>query len=429
MRTGGDRRRVSCLTAVAHRHARRRSDAVSHAEASRASIRTIRCGATTIRVADAEGRRASSSSTTTTTFSRTPSARPAIARRSVPLNVNTLDEVPDSSWFENRIGRREMPIAEMVKGPDRDIKFGDAWTITRGKNRGFQPGFRAFDRSDPAKDHFQLEFDPPRNPEMATAAETVGTAFYHAFGYHVVDVYILEIDPAKLEICRGCHHPRLERPPPVRARRSRGDDEELGEAAERPRPRHRRAGSSKASTSANSNTTARVRRPQRHLSARAPARAARQPGVRRVAESRRLARGQHAGDAARAQREETISSTTCSTSDRSSAARRGFRDPPQSGREYTDRQRTGAADAGDARVLGAAVAVRRLSRRAAIGRALHRRQVRSREVGRGVSEGRLREHAARRRVLGRADRGEVLRRGDSRDGRERASTPIRRRSR
>jgi hypothetical protein len=27
------------------------------------------------------------------------------------LNVNTLDEVPDSSWFTNRIGVRDMPIA------------------------------------------------------------------------------------------------------------------------------------------------------------------------------------------------------------------------------------------------------------------------------------------------------------------------------
>ena len=27
------------------------------------------------------------------------------------MNVNTLDEVPDSSWFTNRIGRREIPIA------------------------------------------------------------------------------------------------------------------------------------------------------------------------------------------------------------------------------------------------------------------------------------------------------------------------------
>jgi len=32
------------------------------------------------------------------------------------MNVNSLDEVPDSSWFTNRIGRREMSIAEIVGG-------------------------------------------------------------------------------------------------------------------------------------------------------------------------------------------------------------------------------------------------------------------------------------------------------------------------
>ncbi|WP_457840969.1 hypothetical protein, partial [Staphylococcus aureus] len=31
-------------------------------------------------------------------------------------------------------------------------------------------------------------------------AEVIGTAFYHAFGYHTVDVYIAELDPAKIEI-------------------------------------------------------------------------------------------------------------------------------------------------------------------------------------------------------------------------------------
>ena len=34
------------------------------------------------------------------------------------LNVNTLDEVPDSMWFVNRIGRKDMPIADLVRGPD-----------------------------------------------------------------------------------------------------------------------------------------------------------------------------------------------------------------------------------------------------------------------------------------------------------------------
>jgi hypothetical protein len=117
------------------------------------------------------------------------------------LNVNTLDEVPDSSWFTNRIGTREMPLAELAAGPDRsNVRFGTAWTIVRGKNRGFHPGFRAVDRSDPTATVYQLEVDPPGHPEMASGAEVVGTAFYHAFGYNTVDIYLAEIDPAALQI-------------------------------------------------------------------------------------------------------------------------------------------------------------------------------------------------------------------------------------
>lgn len=34
------------------------------------------------------------------------------------LNVNSVDEVPDSSWYTNRIGRRAMTDDEIVRGPD-----------------------------------------------------------------------------------------------------------------------------------------------------------------------------------------------------------------------------------------------------------------------------------------------------------------------
>lgn len=33
------------------------------------------------------------------------------------LNVNTLGEVPDSSWFTNRIGLGKMSLEEIVRGP------------------------------------------------------------------------------------------------------------------------------------------------------------------------------------------------------------------------------------------------------------------------------------------------------------------------
>jgi hypothetical protein len=113
-------------------------------------------------------------------------------------NVNTIDEVPDSSWFVNRVGRRMLSTAELVRGPDRFESISlDGWKVSGGKSSGLQPGFRM---TDPSGHLYQIEFDPPSNPEMATGAEIIGTAFYHAFGYHTVDVYLAELDPAKIAI-------------------------------------------------------------------------------------------------------------------------------------------------------------------------------------------------------------------------------------
>jgi hypothetical protein len=54
--------------------------------------------------------------------------------------------------------------------------------------------------SDPSGQIYQIEVDPPSNPELASAVEMIGTAFYHAIGYSVVEVYLAEIDRASLVI-------------------------------------------------------------------------------------------------------------------------------------------------------------------------------------------------------------------------------------
>jgi hypothetical protein len=120
-------------------------------------------------------------------------------RRNVrAMNVNTLDEVPDSSWFVNRMGRTALSTVDVVRGPDRVESISlDGWVVSGGKTTGVQPGFRMIDREG---DLYQIEFDPSSNPEMATGAEIIGTAFYHAFGYHTVDVYLAELDPDRLVI-------------------------------------------------------------------------------------------------------------------------------------------------------------------------------------------------------------------------------------
>jgi hypothetical protein len=114
------------------------------------------------------------------------------------MNVNTVDEVPDSSWFTNRIGRQAMSVDEIGRGPDRSAPvIGSGWVVSAGKSGGVQPGFRM---TDPNGTTYQIEIDPVSNPEMASGAEMIGTAFYHAIGYNVVDVYIAEVDRAALVI-------------------------------------------------------------------------------------------------------------------------------------------------------------------------------------------------------------------------------------
>ena len=117
------------------------------------------------------------------------------------VNVNTLDEVPDSSWFTNRIGVRDLPLTEIARGPGKFERLDAVdWVVTRGKGPGgFHPGFVAQHPGDPSQ-LFQLEVDPVDHPQMATGAELIGTLVYHALGYHVEDVYQIRVDPARITI-------------------------------------------------------------------------------------------------------------------------------------------------------------------------------------------------------------------------------------
>jgi hypothetical protein len=153
-------------------------------------------------------------------------------RRNVrAMNVNTLDEVPDSSWFTNRIGRRELSRPEIIRGPDQfDEVSLDGWVVSGGKSTGRQPGFRMTDLEGHVH---QVEVDPPSNPEMASGAEIIGTAFYHAFGYHTVQVYLALLDPRSLTISEKA---TIRDPTNGRRRRltRRDIDQVLAQAARRP---------------------------------------------------------------------------------------------------------------------------------------------------------------------------------------------------
>jgi len=110
-------------------------------------------------------------------------------------NINTIDEVPDSSWFTNRIGVRAVSPEELTKGPIVGAPPDPShWVLTREKTAGAHPGFTARDAKG---ETWFLEFDPTYYPEGATGAVEVATKFFWALGYNQVESFLTTFDPKK----------------------------------------------------------------------------------------------------------------------------------------------------------------------------------------------------------------------------------------
>ena len=132
-------------------------------------------------------------------------------------NINTIDEVPDSSWFTNRIGTTPVTVDELVRGPNRGAPPDPSrWVLIREKTSGAHPGFTARDAKG---ETWFLEFDPPYFPEGATGAVAVATKIFWAFGYNQVESYLTTFDPKRVEIrSQGHDSPPVRREDPVHAR-------------------------------------------------------------------------------------------------------------------------------------------------------------------------------------------------------------------
>jgi hypothetical protein len=112
--------------------------------------------------------------------------------------VNALDEVPDSTWFTNRIGVRDLTPAEVGRGPidDEGPEPYKPWTIQSTKS-GTEVGFIITD----AKGiQYGLAFDHPEWPELETGSAVVTNRLLHAFGYNVPADRIAYVRPEELRL-------------------------------------------------------------------------------------------------------------------------------------------------------------------------------------------------------------------------------------
>jgi hypothetical protein len=121
-------------------------------------------------------------------------------------NVNSMDEVPDSAWFENRIGVRDISLPEFSRGAceEKLMLTGEtvedgAWLIDQGKSNGASPGFRVKLKD---KGKYMLKTDAPV-PERPTAAAVIGAAAYYIAGFNTSCEQIIFIKPSSFTLTPG----------------------------------------------------------------------------------------------------------------------------------------------------------------------------------------------------------------------------------
>ena len=99
------------------------------------------------------------------------------------INVNSMDEVPDSSWFENRLTKQWMSPERVARGACGEYPLDPSgpWTITSAKPDGAYPGFVIKDQRGRT---YLLKFDDDLQRERSSAGDVIGSIIYWAAGYH-----------------------------------------------------------------------------------------------------------------------------------------------------------------------------------------------------------------------------------------------------
>jgi hypothetical protein len=114
-------------------------------------------------------------------------------------NCNALGEVPNSTWFTNRIGLFPMTPAEVAQGPGEGTgpDRSGPWTIVSAKTEGVTPGFNIRDAKG---DVYLVKFDPPGYPGLTSGSGAIVCRILHAAGYNVPDDNVVTFRRSDLEI-------------------------------------------------------------------------------------------------------------------------------------------------------------------------------------------------------------------------------------
>jgi hypothetical protein len=106
------------------------------------------------------------------------------------LGVNALDEVPDSTWFTNRIGVRELTPDQVRRGPVTvdSPELHLPWTVHSTKTGGSTVGLMI---TDARGIKYLLKFDDKGSPELETGFDVIANRLIWAAGYNVPEDQIV----------------------------------------------------------------------------------------------------------------------------------------------------------------------------------------------------------------------------------------------
>ena len=122
-----------------------------------------------------------------------------LTKKREALDINSFDEVPDSTFFINRHARNRFSQAELKRGPEKGAGPDPAgpWKVLKGEAVSVSISLLI---EGPAGDRYLLKFDPRDNPEMTTSAELISQKLFYALGYNVPEYYLVKFNPSILTV-------------------------------------------------------------------------------------------------------------------------------------------------------------------------------------------------------------------------------------
>jgi hypothetical protein len=114
-------------------------------------------------------------------------------------NVNSLDEVPDSTWFTNRVGVRDLEPDDISVGPNKSgsLAAHRPLVIKSSKSSGINVGFLVEDQRGI---RYLLKLEKPGLPETETGADVVAQRLLWAAGYNVPEDYLVDLERGDLVV-------------------------------------------------------------------------------------------------------------------------------------------------------------------------------------------------------------------------------------